>query len=741
MKKFHFTLLLLFTTFLLVGLFVLGHLDDARGQRSLLIVSPLVSFASDCGLYLIQNMRQLLVWATLSTAGLFLLCMIQRRSLSFAVFLLGIIGALLTQFVLIDETARLAIGRLFGFTQTPELSTTIAIGAGVVGYTVSLLLLVASWRGPYVPRFEELQSSASRYPWLDFVILVVIVIVGALFRTYALNQHMNYFEGELSPYSAGATSLSGMFYANRGHNGPWAPLGLLYYLPIYITTSLWGVNLLALRESSALVGVLTIPLIFLLANKVAGRVAGLVAAALFSLNCLHIGWSRTDIHPHGVTTWPTLLMCFFLLKAAETGKLSWAFATACMMGLSWHQYPSGQSAVAIPLIAIAFSFVFNRGSLPLRRIQVAILVLGVALWFVGLPLSYYPAGGQFRFFNPFTLTGPRALWGADGLTPNRYEAALFVAVKATKHFWDFAQGVFFKVPYLFHQEWLPSIPPLQMRSVPWFAVVLSITAVAILLAQRKRFESAVLFGWFVAAVLPGILSEHAYPKRLSTTFPLFDVLAGVGGGFLLAYSKRLSLGVVRFAMVLLFVLTLTAYSLYSAYYWFSGRYFPYGSAPELAIARELERTITPRTIVISGLGGGYEVGKFLYLMLDHLTDPANRPNMFLTVSNEWLLNLLAKPVLTREFLAGNLPYLWTKLDKQLEESLATKEWSKVTFLILERLHNNPMHERAIELATASCPNPTVQRISSSPNSYHWAAISIVSITCPVSEMVTPFTVG
>jgi hypothetical protein len=34
------------------------------------------------------------------------------------------------------------------------------------------------------------------------------------------------------------------------------------------------------------------------------------------------------------------------------------------------------------------------------------------------------------------------------------------------------------------------------------------------------------------------------------------------------------------------------------------------------MARVLEQAITPNTVVIYGIGGGYEPGKFLFLLLD-----------------------------------------------------------------------------------------------------------------------------
>lgn len=734
-----FAPLLAATGILVCILFYLAYLDDIAGQRSLHILSSAVSYLSEVVRPAILDLHFYIAWGTAAALASIFLMGGLSRSLSHILFFMGVAAALATQFILVDEKTRMTVLSLLGRSPTSEGSIQVAIWSGVVGYTAAFLLLFRAHAHPTSVGFDEVQSRTQRFGAGAFLLLFFVVVVGSLFRTYGLNHHLNLFEGELAPYSAGGTSLSGMIYANRGYNGPWAPLGLLYYLPIYITTYFCGTTLLALRLSSALVGIATIPLVFLLANRIAGRAAGMFAAALFALNCLHIGWSRTDIHPHGVTTWPTLLMCLFLLRAAETKSLVWALGVAFMMGLSWHQYPSGQSAVAIPLLAVGFYFLANRGKLPLRRWQLCILALGVVLWILGLPLSYFPVDGQFKFLNPFTLTGPRALWGSEEPTAGMLHKALFVLLQTGSHVWDFAQGVFFKVPYLFHQEWLPYTPPLFSRSVPWFVVSLAMTAVALLLAHRKRFETAVLLGWFIAALLPGVLSSHAYPKRLSTVFPLIDILAGIAVGFGFEYLRRSGFRISRLLGASLAVASLVSLSLYGNFVWFSKAYFRYGEPPEVAMARDLERAIPPKTLVIAGLGGGYEPGKFLYLMLDHLTASANRPNLFVLVSNSGLLSIVSQRSLDTDQVAISLPYTWTKLDRQLSESLSNTDWENVTFIVLKSIHNNISNAEALSLAQAMCASPIVSEVHSAVNTPEWEHLTITSVTCKVTDLVQSLT--
>jgi hypothetical protein len=560
--------------------------------------------------------------------------------------------------------------------------------------------------------------------------LLLACAIGLIFRTYALNVIADSFEGELSPYSAGASSLKGMLLANRGTNGPWSPLGILYYLPIYSTTKIFGTTLVALRLSSALVGVLTIPLVYLLAARLSGRIGALLAASLFALNCLHIGWSRTDIHPHGVTTWPTLLMCWFLIKAYDTKKIGWACGVALMMGLSWHQYPSGQSAVVAPVIAVVLYWMTNRRSLPLTRTQTTLVATGLALWAIGLPFSYWLADGRWQFINPFTLTGPRALWGHEGQPLSQIEITGLVVTNALKHLGDVLQGIFYRQPYIFHQEWLPYTESVLGRTVAWLEVPFSLLGFLIILRSIKSFESAVMLGWIIAAILPGILSEHAYPKRLSTLFPAIDIVAALGMATLVHY------GITRYRSkwrglvgATAFVVIFAAYAAFTTWSWFSGRYWRYGLPAEIAFAERLKEAITPGTIVIADLNRSYEAGKYLYLTLDHLADPSSRPNIWLPATTPTVPYLIRNPLMAQQHLPGTMPYIWTKLRDQVVESTSYSEWNKILFIIQEGPEDRSENINNVQLASTRCATPNISRLTRERSALN----TLVLIECPFSE--------
>jgi hypothetical protein len=645
--------------------------------------------------------------------------------------------AVAAQCFLVDREMCFWIAQRFGLAHPGQFfpgsreDLSIALPAGIGLYAAAIVVFLVGYRKNEATQIFDLGAKeGGRFGIREAAILTLVFIIALVFRTYALNLLPDSFEGELSPFSAGATSFEGLFVANRGSFGPWAPLGILYYLPIYITTKAFGTTLLALRLSSALVGVLTLPLIYLLAARLGGRIAGLLASALFALECLHLGWSRTDIHPHGVTTWPTLLMCWFLLKAFDTRKLSWACGVAFMMGVSWHQYPSGQSAVAIPLLALGIFWITNRCKLPLKASQIALVSAGIVLWVIGLPLSYYLADGVWRFTNPFTLTGPRAAWGEDNLPTSGFGVALLVLTKALRQLGDVLQGIFYRQPYIFHQEWISYADFVNGRTVAWLEVPFVVLGFLILLCSVKRFESAVVLGWVMAAILPGILSEHAYPKRLSTFFPALDIIAALS---LAAIAAALPVGralwkrcVATSTLLFIFV----CYTAYTSYTWFSGRFWRYGEPVEISFAAKLSEAITPGTIVISDLNRSYEAGKYLYLVLDHLAAPESRPNLWYSAGTPMVSSLVAEPRNAAKLIATSIPYTWTKLREQLPETLQFKDWSKVVFVIQSGPEDREANLSNLEAASTRCNNPKITRLERQRSALN----TLVVIECALSDM-------
>jgi hypothetical protein len=706
--------------------------DHLNGLNSLALLKPAIESLSSWGAPFLAQSHITFSYSCAALGAILLLSMLTLPIGFRWLIVLGLICAFTGQLLLVDR-------HFWQFNFLPSylsnrIDLALPLGASLYGLAV-MLWFFALRLGHYAELYEHGKSQSKSFCTTDIAVFLTCFIAAVVLRVYAINYIVNSFDGELSPYSAGATSLRGMWYANQGYHGPWAPLGMLYYPPVYLTTYLFGTNLVSLRLSSAIVGLLTIPFVYMLAARLGGKSAGHIASALFALNTLHIGWSRTDVHPHGVTTWPTLLMCYFLLKAFDTRKTVWAIGVALMMGLCWHQYPSGQSAVGIPLLAAAIFFIVNGLRLPLPWRHFALLSFGLLLWFLGLPFGRYMVTGQFVFSNPFNLTGPRALWGGGDAPQSAFQLAMFTAQQALIHLRDVLQGLFYKVPYLFHQEWLSYSSDTTSRSVGWVEMPLVTLGGVLLLVSIKRFESAVLISWLIAALLPGILSAQAYPKRLSTFYPALDIIAGLGFVVLI---HTITKGLRRWRVYpirLTAVAALVCAFCFQVHIWFSGRFWKYGEPFEVQLANDASNLIDSRTLTIAFFGGGYDVGKFTYLWLDHITAPANRPNLVYFASHSEIETLTKKPLLALQRLDTNWAYIWTKMRDQLSETVSNKEWKQVVFLVANfRDPRNPA-EPILQQALAACSNPTKREFIPEPSSVAGNPLDIFAVSCRIEDLL------
>lgn len=648
-------------------------------------------------------------------------------------FVLSVLCAVSGQFLLSNFNAWRFLSFVFSLIVPNSLEIPASeglifgIGLGLCFYALSLVLALRAFKDEQTfTASEKGRSEGEIFGAREWVILSGIFGVALVLRMYALNVVVDVFEGELAAFSAGATSIQGMFIANKGTGGPWAPLGILYYVPIYIATKLFGTTLIALRLSSAIVGVLTVPLIYLLASRLGGRLAGYIAAALFSLNILHIGWSRTDVHPHGVTTWPTVLLCLALIKAYDSRRLLWAAVVAFLMGLSWHQYPSGQSAVLIPFMAIGFFWLNNQRTLPLSKSACGLIGLGLVVWFMGFPFSNYLADGSMRFLNPFTLTGPRASWSSDNLPHSKLGLLWLVGSSTLAHVSDVLQGLFFKQKFMCHQEWLHPTQGTFMRTVPWLEMPFVFLGVVLLVRFRRRFETAVMVGWLVAAILPGVLSEQAYPKRLSTFYPALDVLAALALATLVYYRSSAALRSRRL-LVSGIAIALIGYASFAGHFWFSGKWWKYQEPSDVPAAARIAQAIRPDTIVINYMNEGYDRAKYLYLLLDHLAGPSNRPNMWVGAFTPDIKKLIAEPLSSGDVLDKSIPYSWTKLRNQLQETKQHNSWKRVVFVLQSPGPYYRVDEAIIDAASKRCAHPKIEKID--------APKPLILIECEINDLL------
>ena len=186
-----------------------------------------------------------------------------------------------------------------------------------------------------------------------------------------------------------------------------------------------------------------------------------------AFDTLQVSWGRSDMHPHASTAWPGILLYGATVRAIGTGATGWYVAVMLLMGLSWHQYPSGQFVVIVPVIAFAVHAWQNRGFLRASWRQAMLIVAGVGLWILGYPLASFLAVGETESILVYvSRLGPRVLGVGDASLYSGMPVGELVA-RGARNSWELVLGLFTEVPRIFHQTVVPNMDGLAQRAMPW----------------------------------------------------------------------------------------------------------------------------------------------------------------------------------------------------------------------------------------------------------------------------------
>src|SRR3954467_6213099 len=142
-------------------------------------------------------------------------------------------------------------------------------------------------------------------------LLAGITLAGALLRFTTLDVQ-SYWLDEVATVNILRHGFGDMLSAvSAGESTP-----PVYYVVAWLWSKLFGTGEVGLRSLSAVLGTATIPLVFVLGREVAGRTAGLVAAALCAFNPLLI-WYSQEARSYSLMVLLTGLSLLALLRVLD----------------------------------------------------------------------------------------------------------------------------------------------------------------------------------------------------------------------------------------------------------------------------------------------------------------------------------------------------------------------------------------------------------------------------------------
>lgn len=348
-----------------------------------------------------------------------------------------------------------------------------------------------------------------------WLLLLGIVLLGAALRLYRIDSIPPGPSFDATFYGLDALEiLDGarpVFEAtNAGREALFSYLVAAFYL-------FTGPGALGIYLASALIGILTIPAVYLAARELLADEEGLLrewgplAAALFvAVAYWHVQLSRQGVRAILVPLF-TALVVYFLWRGLRTGRAAMFAACGVTLGLSMYSY---QAIRLLPLLVVAAfvgARVWRTAWPPAPWRNLALIVVLAAL--VALPLAVYavghPAEFNQRVEDALVLNNAgESSSGAQALRDQVVDTLLMFSVRGN-------DSPIKNIPY--H----PGLDP--------FLSAAFMLGIVVAVLRIRRFPYAFLLFWLVMMMVPSMLASlGAAEKRASGTLAAVAILGASG---------------------------------------------------------------------------------------------------------------------------------------------------------------------------------------------------------------------
>ena len=205
------------------------------------------------------------------------------------------------------------------------------------------------------------------------ILLLLVIAVGGFLRFYQLGFESVWLDESHSVRVANLSLSAAVRTAAAGQHTP------LYFGLLHFWIRIFGDGELALRSLSAMFGIASIPLIYLVGSTLVSRKVGLIASLLSSVSLFHITYSQ-EARPYILVLLLTLLSFLFFIRILKHGgKLNCAgYLIASVLLVYTHVY--GLLTIAVQLFVILLFWTRYKPH------RLKLLVCGLAMVVAMVPL-------------------------------------------------------------------------------------------------------------------------------------------------------------------------------------------------------------------------------------------------------------------------------------------------------------------------------------------------------------------
>jgi 4-amino-4-deoxy-L-arabinose transferase-like glycosyltransferase len=353
------------------------------------------------------------------------------------------------------------------------------------------------------------------YTRRKFAIILAITALAAFFRLYRLDT--------LPPGDGHDPALYGIDALNilQGARPIFHPTNfgreaLFSYLVTASVLAL-GPTALAVHLTAAIVGILTIPTVYLLGEELfveerepLKSYGGLVAALMMALSYWHLNWSRYGVRAILVPLFAALTL-YLLCLGLRTGRRRAFVACGVALGLSLYTY---QAARMLPvLVVIAFFFRALQQRRVSRRAAENLIAVVVISLIVFAPLGYYFLDNPGSFSQRIGQVS--VVNGTEGATSQ------------VETLWN--RGTKVLLMFNFRGDGHPySTIPFRPALNPVFSLLFFIGILLSVLRFRQP-NRILLLAWLLIMLMPAVLAGLGpSAKRAIGTLPAVACLIAIG---------------------------------------------------------------------------------------------------------------------------------------------------------------------------------------------------------------------
>lgn len=397
-----------------------------------------------------------------------------------------------------------------------------------------------------------------------YLFLIIILLLAAVLRFYQLGSNpvsLTWDEAALG-YNAYSLLLTG-----KDEYGTLLPLQLksfgdykpaLYSYVDVPFVAVFGLNELAVRLPSAIAGVLTVLLTYLIIIKLFNnKIFGNLATLLLALSPWSLQFSRGAWEANLALFLITLGVWLFLKGLDKDKFLPWS---AAVFGLTLFTYQSAR--LFTPLLGLGLLIIYiSRRQL---RLSKNLIIGGGIFGFFVVVLAVLVIGGggkRLSTLNFFAYTrSPQQvaqISQEDGLPENSWQFQVLHG-----EWWAYTRGLFERYLIYFSPRMLfidgdydyrQRVPDLGALS--YYSVIFIPLGIFYLLRHKRR-ESVIIFVWLLLAPIPAVLSRDLIStlRALNMVVP-WSILEGAGGYLIysLIRDKTLAFRVVSGVMIAVIV--------------------------------------------------------------------------------------------------------------------------------------------------------------------------------------------